>query len=203
VIRTERYIPVAVAILGDGTIWTKGVDSLTDANGCWIPNKKSANGILRHYSGAGSVLGSALPQSGFAKMGQIVDKGLLASAADRVGWCQYTEYGVGAQASGGSYFEVTPDGAVSKTPLPPLNEGEAIQAMAITDSGRVLLTKTLHHNNAQLYSLDRTLGVWQKVQFPAVGFEGTSYYLLGVTGNTAAFWTNGSSGFTAHLASVQ
>lgn len=202
VIRTEPYVPEAVTILGDGTIWTKGA-SVKDAHGLWVPDKTSTNGILSHYSRAGSVLGSALPQSGFAKMGQIVDKGLLASAADRVGWRQCTEYGVGAQASGGSYFEIMADGAVSKTPLPPLNAGEAIQAMAITDSGRVLLTKTLHHNNAQLYSLDRALGVWRKVEFPATGFEGTGYYLLGVVGNTAAFWTNGTAGFTAQLASVQ
>jgi hypothetical protein len=78
-----------------------------------------------------------------------------------------------------------------------------IQAMAITDSGRAPLTKTLHHNNAQLYSLDRTPGVWQKVQFPAAGFEGTGYYLPGATRNTAAFWTNGGGGFTAQLSSIQ
>jgi hypothetical protein len=203
VIRTEPYVPAAVTILGDGTIWTKGADSVTRADGTWVPNKKSANGILRHFSRTGSALGSALPQSGFANMGEIVRQGLLASSADRVGWCQYMGYGAGTQPSGGSYFEVTADGAVSKTPLPPFNEGEEILAVAITDSGRVLLTKTLHNNNAQLFSLDRALGIWQKVQFPATGFEGTGYYLPGVTGNTAAFWTNGSSGFTAQLASVQ
>ena len=109
----------------------------------------------------------------------------------------------GTGPTDGAYFEVSADGTVSKTPLPPFSEGETIDSLAITEGGTVLITKSIHGTNAQLYALERSIGAWQLIHFPTQGFEGTGYFMLGSTGNKVAFWANGTSGFSAQLANVQ
>jgi hypothetical protein len=208
VVHTDPYAATAVTIAPDGTVWTKGVDWVkVDAAGMDKPSqyryaKKDPNGILRHFSRTGSFLGSVIPQSGFRDR-EVSGDSRIASSADRIGWCQYTIGGSTPSASDGSYFEVTADGVVSKTPLPTFNEGESIDSLAITDGGIVLITKSVKGANFQLFALDRKSGLWQKAHFPGVGFEGTGYYVLGSTGNTVAFWTHGTAGLTAQLVSVQ
>jgi hypothetical protein len=202
VVHTDPYHPTALTIAPDGTIWTMGVDWTKNEGGQYTYMKSDRDGILRHFNRTGVLLGTALPQSGF-KMKEVVMGSWIASSSQRVGWCQYTGVGAGTGPTDRSYFEVSADGAVSKTPLPPFSEGETIDSVAITESGAVLLSKSRHGTDAQLYALDRKNGAWQLVHFPTQGFEGTGYVMLGSTGNQVAFWTNGTSGFSAQLANVQ
>jgi hypothetical protein len=77
-----------------------------------------------------------------------------------------------------------------------------VNTLAITDNDYVLLQKSVLRGGSHLYALDRVQGTWQPLKFPAEGFQDTSYFLLGATGNTLAFWTKGS-GFTPQLAAVR
>jgi hypothetical protein len=207
VVHTEPYHATAVSVAPDGSVWTKGVDvkplaTPSAGTGLFKYDRQSGNGILRHFARSGASLGSAITQSGLSPR-QALWGELIASSADRVGWCQYCGFSVGAPRQGGYYFEVFADGSVNKTALPAVAEGETIDALAITDGGHVLITKSVHGTNAQLFALDRKSGTWQPAQFPAIGFEGTGYYMLGAIGNQAAFWTNGTSGFNAQLVEVR
>jgi hypothetical protein len=205
VVHTEPYAPTAVTTLPDGSVWTIGAEWQTTpaSDGLYHFDSKSTKGILRHYSRTGALLAAQLPQSDFRPFTQAIWGSKLASSADRVGWCQYDGVGAGKQPQGGSYYEVSAGGAVSKTPLPPFAEGETVEALAITDNGYVLLAKSARGTNPRLYALDRSQGTWHALAFPAAGFEGTGYFLLGATGNTLAFWTSGKQGFNAQFASIE
>lgn len=169
VIRTDPYVPHAVAIAPDGTIWTKGLQynpATARIDG------KSAAGVIRHFDSGGILLGSFIPQSGLSKIERGGGVDVLVSSANRVGWYQ---------GASDSYFEVLFDGTVRRYPAAAVNPTGMLN-LAVTDSGDVFVSippPPPGRGLAQVYSLSRGEGAWNQVSWPS----GAGLILLGASGN--------------------
>lgn len=183
-IRTEPYVPTAVTISQDGTIWTKGAE--------FEPVKrtpaKTDNGILRHFDASGTLLAKFLPQSSLSRRELFLGIDQLVSNSSRVGWYM----GRGAI----TYFEVFHD-QIERYPAVEVEnvEGqEFISGLTITDDNRVFVTKDIRGNNPELYMLNRASRRWTMIEVPAAGSPAATNWLVGGMGNTLVFRTTAGFG---------
>jgi hypothetical protein len=182
-VRTEPYVPTAVSVSPDGTVWTKGAE--------FVPIKrtpsKTESGIIRHFDASGKPLAEFLPQSSLNRRELFLGIDQLASSLTRVGWYQ----GRGAVA----YFEVVKDRLERyATVETDATEGaESISGLTITEDGRVFVTKSTNGNNPELYMLDREARRWNRVSLPAGGVPPTTNWLLGGSSNILIFKTTEAS----------
>lgn len=184
-VRTEPYVPTAVTVSPDGTIWTKGAE--------FVPVKrtptKTDSGIIRHFDASGNLLAKFLPQSSLSRRELFFGIDQLASNSARIGWYQ----GRGAT----TYFEVEHDRLERYPAVYTENiEGpESISGLTLTEDGRVFVTKSANGNNPELYMLNRESRSWSPVVLPAGGSPATTNWLLGGTGNILVFKTIEQSGW--------
>ena len=193
-VRTDLYLPTAVAVSPDGTIWTKGVE--------YVPVKltpaKTDDGILRHFDAQGGALGSFVPQSSIEPHELIRGIDQIAANSKRVGWYQ----GQGTE----SYVEIQ-ENRVQRYPAIALSSdtshgAESVSGLTITEENLVFVTKSKGGAGPELYMLDRGSMSWSRVAVPAGGPPSATGWLLGGSGNILVFSTTGDSGllrrFEAH-----
>ncbi len=179
IIRLEPYNASAVTVAPDGTLWMKG----TQVDGIKRALSQTQRGIIRHFDISGKLLAEFLPQSTLKTKNLLLGIDELASSTTRVGWY------LGRNAAG--YFEVE-GGRLER--YPPIDAegtdtGVTVSGLTITEDGAVFVTRSVHGNNPQLYTLDRKAGKWTIVAVPAGGEPAATSWLLGGSGNTLVLKT--------------
>jgi hypothetical protein len=183
IVRTEPYVPTAVSIAPDGSIWTKGAE--------FVPVKRTAaktdRGVIRHFDRTGKFLGDFLPQSSLSRAQLFLGIDQLASNSKRIGWYQ------GQGAAG--YFEVVRD-RVDRYPIVNLaadEEGAQISGLTVLENDAVFVTRSVRGSDPEVYVLRRDSGNWARITPPAQGPPETTNWLLGGSGNMLVFKTMAQS----------
>src|SRR5665213_371628 len=133
VVRTNPYVPRAVVIAPDKTIWTAGQEKTDDA--------KRDPGAVRHYDTQGKEIGSFIPQSS-VHVGASKLEDNLAFGDGHLGW--YPAFGT-------VYFEIFPDGVVRQFPaLSSSGAYQFITKLAITNSGLTFISNWAVIGNARI-----------------------------------------------------
>jgi hypothetical protein len=181
VIRTNPYVPRAVVIAPDKTIWTVGQEK--------NPDIKRDPGVIRHYDAEGKEIGSFVPQSTVRGEGNTLEDN-LAFGNGHLGWYP---------AFGNTYFEVFANGVVRQVPGIALTSSYGfISKLAITDNGLTFVSQWRIVSGpspdkpastaTKLYVLDKAKQTWSPVilQTPQNSPTPPTEVLLGSNGNTLA-----------------
>lgn len=181
-IRTDPFIPASVVVAPDGSIWAVG----TEFDSASQTLRASDKGVIRHFDGSGKPLADFLPQSSLNRRNILVGPNGLVANSSRVGWYE----GIGAAG----YFEVV-NGKVEQYPAIDVTrvQGVTVSGLTISEDGRVFVTRSLHGNNPQLYSLDRHARSWISLKTPETGTPAATGWLLGGSGNILVFKTTEGS----------
>jgi hypothetical protein len=159
VVRTDPFIPRAVTIAADGTIWVAG-DQRREPGTAADRNQY----LIRRYDKTGKLLGSFIPwsslTSGTDRMPPSNDS-VLVSSKDRVGW-----YSWGA----GTYIEFALDGTVISRLKIPDHLQDEITHVALCDDGSVFVGSSINENPTRkqkaswrIFALDRNRGEWRLI----------------------------------------
>ncbi len=159
-VRLSNFRPELITVAQDGTVWIKG----------WQPG---ANGkgldltamVLRQYDRTGKMLNGFVSQKdALALMERYQLTGVaghLTSSLTRIGWHEFRN---------GPYFEISLDTLkLSQYPAVPVSaKGEFISGLAITENGTVVANTSVWccsdlPKGAYLYVLDRSNGVWERI----------------------------------------
>lgn len=175
IVQTAPYKAFMIAVASDGTVWTKGLDMRP------YKMRSKDSTIIRHFDASGRLIEGFIPQNSLSlDEANSVGTGIggLAVGAGRVGW-----YQSGAKR----YFEIV-DGVVHDYPGLALAENELVDGLAILESGGVFVSKaTRGRPGFELYALDRSAGMWQRVSFPAEGEVSDVARFAGQSGDRLVF----------------
>ncbi len=154
--RLYPYLPTAVAIAPDGTIWTVGYEY--DIHG----HIDKHAGTLRQYGKSGQFLASMVPQS--TRPIDAFHSGFLEASTDRLGWYTGPLWGPGAK-----YTEIRYDGRVSD--FPGIADQEAagpITGLALLSDGRAIVTTYSSAKRSTVFTLNREWPRWEAIAMPMV-----------------------------------
>lgn len=155
VVRLAPFIPRAVTIAWDGTIWVAGYEE-TEEN----QEPDQAQHVIRRYDKTGKLLGSYVPWSSLHvdPHRRPAEDSILVSSIDRVGW--YSPFAH-------TYMEFSLGGAVLgqfRTDDHPKN---ILPSVALCDDGGVFvgvpIYKSTKRTSFDIFALDRTRGEWSFV----------------------------------------
>jgi hypothetical protein len=170
VIALNDYYAKKVVVASDGTVWTQGVTR--------GPNAAGAN-VFKHFSQAGIMTGSAVPQASFSSTDSL-STARIAVSSNRIGWFAPGE---------NRYIELSLDGTViADLRTTPLQKGEKVNGFALTDGGQTFITTQNGAPPHQLYSLDRTTGSLLTETPPE------TMYIYGADANALVAHTQGGNG---------
>jgi hypothetical protein len=166
-VRTEPYTPLSVAVAPDGTIWSRGAEF----GGAARTVNHTDAGVLRHFDHAGKLLGTFIPQSTLKPDELLLGTDRLVCSVSRVGW--YLSMGAT------SYYEVV-DGNVVRFPAISLNPAsQQITGLAITDHGNAFISRDVNGAHDEVFLLDRSRGVWNRIDLHIEGVADSTSLLLG------------------------
>lgn len=182
IVRTEPYVAAGVAVAPDGTIWTSGVEY----DRAHAKLSKTTKGVIRQFDASGKPLAEFVAQSSLQANDLMLGISEMAASSARVGWYQ--------SRSTAGYFEVS-QGRVERYPAINLqgDHRAAISGLTITESGRVVVTKSVSGSDPELYTLDRRVPSWIKVAGPIGGSPAVTNWLVGGDSDTLVFKTTEQS----------
>ena len=187
IIRLYPYFPYALAVAGDGSVWTSG-DEMIDSN----PN---ATGIdpklatLRHFDSLGKLVQGMVPrdslQSAFS-----ASYGFIEAAQGRIGW-----YTGPFSGPGSVYYEVTQDGTLTKYPGIDLRQHERVTGIALASNGRTYATTFEKPQKGgtgipHFFSIGAGEAGWKPETLSKELGEKPSIHLYGANGNELVLWRN-------------
>jgi len=188
--RLFPYIPTAVGISPDKTLWTAGYE--------YAPNGKinRESGTLRHYNLSGTVQKEFIPQ--VTHKVDAYRTGYLVVKQDHVGWYTGPIWGPGSR-----YIEVQKDGKVSEISGIPLQKAsDTVTGVAIIDDDTVFATTySPSQKRSALFMLDRSKAEWKSVDIVAAMLSQKTLHLYGSQGSRLV--VNGSDRFGMKVFEVQ
>jgi hypothetical protein len=165
--RTWPFLPYAVTVAPDGTVWAVGPIEAADANVYLNDN------VLRHYDPSGRLLATATVKARRGKDDSIVSvvSNLMASS-DRVGWmtlaCEYIEFSFDAKELG-------------RYDCPPGRMNSQDWAGVALNAGNDVVLGAKRNAPFAPLELDRATRTWDPVAVPA-GYALESHWILGFDG---------------------
>ena len=182
VVRTEPYVPFAVTIAHDGTIWTAGL--LKDDSGRDVGDAASYL-MIQRFDIQGTPLRGAVPRSTFPGLETPVGGSFFVSSKDRVGWGSPLAH---------RYMEFSLDGTLLASYPFPFSLAD-VSGVALCDDDRLWMSvksqpdpkSALAGQQNTLATFDRATGAWHK------GPTQPYFYLYGCSGNTlitTTTWSN-------------
>jgi hypothetical protein len=205
VIQAYPFVPEALAVASDSTIWSVG--TLFDDD----KMKTIADNVIRRYDTSGKLL-SSLTVSGLrapAGWGNDATMGsALRASRDRIGWFtsgdQYLEFSLEGREM--ERFE-GPSGWGAPSRDPTLNYW--VVGFALSSENQVVVTAILakDEKSERMVVLNRTARTWYPVLLTGgdpserhrlVGFDGTEMITQGVNLRTLVRWTTGADSSVAH-----
>jgi len=176
VVRTNPFVPQAVACAADGAIWAAGYET---ENGQEVERDYF---LIRRFDRTGRLLGGILSRGRFSGRTHPATRCSLVASNDRVGW--FSE-------DGGKYIEFALDGkelAVYEHEMRKTGDKFAsyVDGVALCDDNSVWVSVETqdHVQRAQswrLVALDRTHGTWSSGKA-----QSTALWLYGCAGNRLA-----------------
>ena len=156
VVRTDPFIPHAVTVAADGTIWVAG-----DQRGEPGTAADHSQYLIRRYDKTGKLLGSFIPwsslTSGTDRMPPSSDS-VLVSSKDRAGWYS---------GRTGTYIEFSLDGTVISRLKTADRLQNEITHVALCNDGSLFVSSSINENPTQkqkaswrIFALDRNRGEW-------------------------------------------
>jgi hypothetical protein len=205
VIQAYPFVPEALEVAADGTIWSVG--TLFDDDRM----KTMADNVIRRYDTSGKLL-SSLTVTGLRSPrewpGDATMGSALRASRDRIGWFtagnQYLELSLEGREM--ERFEGPPGwGAPSRDP----SLTYWVDGFALSSENQVVLTAVLakDENSGRMVVLNRSARTWYPALLTGgdpserhrlVGFDGVEMITQGVNLRTLVRWTTGTDSSAAH-----
>jgi hypothetical protein len=189
IVRTSPFVPSALTVAMDGTVWVAGSDVSRDRP---IDHNQD---LIRHYEKSGKLLGSYVPWSSLGTdfhTGPPSMRSIFVASKDRVGWYAPLAH---------MYIEFSLNGAMLsqvKTADHPKND---LVTVALCDDGGVFASTRIVGDNHQqtgwgIFTLDRQRGEWSYTRRDErwgmlLGCEGTT--LASKTSRSTISWLDTSA----------
>lgn len=188
--RMFPYIPTAIGVSPDKTIWTAGYE--------YAPNGKvnRESGTLRHYNLLGTVQKEFVPL--VTHKVDAYRTGYLVVKQDHIGWYTGPIWGPGAM-----YIEVTKGGQVREMSGVPLEKAnDTVTGVAMTDDDTVFATTYIPSaKQSKLFVLDRSTAGWKAVDISTALLSQKTLHLYGSQGSRLV--ANGADRFGMRMFEVQ
>jgi hypothetical protein len=153
VVRLSPFIPRAVTVAWDGTIWLAGEERKESGK-----DQDLTQHLIRHYDKSGKLLGSFIPWSSLGTdrhLGTPAAGSFLVSSKDRIGWYSPVS---------NAYIEFSLDGGKIDHYRAAEHPTHDLISVAICDDGSLFAsTRTLnagHQSGWGIFTLDRERGEW-------------------------------------------
>jgi hypothetical protein len=180
IVRTSPFLPAALTVALDGTVWVAGSNVSRDR-----PIDHDQN-LIRHYDKSGKLLGSYVPWSSLGTdfhAGPPSVRSIFVSSKDRVGWYAPLAH---------TYIEFSLSGAVINQVKTADHRKNDLVTVALCDDGGVFASTQImgdyHQIGWGIFTLDRQRGEWTYIRR-----DERWGVLLGCEGTTLASKTSGST----------
>ncbi len=180
-IPTAPYVPDAVTVAPDGTLWTAGIQKQTVRLS--FENFAEKFDVIRRFTPEGRPAGSWIDYKSVSNW-YAHATGLLAAAPDRVIWYPYPK-------GAAEYYEFSLDGqSLRHYPGALMRQGEEFKGAALC-GGDLFVARQTPGTKGDIVKFDRNTRAWR----PVSGAPGSWSYLCGCDGVRLVTYSTGGPGY--------